>query len=39
MTKAMKVGLVAALSLVLAAATIAVASGSRFSMKARLTGY
>ena len=39
MTKAMKVGLVGALTLVLAAATIAVASGSRFTMKAKLTGY
>jgi CHRD domain-containing protein len=39
MTKAMKAGLIGALALVLAAATIAVASGSRFSMKARLTGY
>jgi len=39
MTKAMKVGLVAALTLALAAATIAVASGSRFTMKAKLTGY
>ena len=39
MTKAMKLGLVAALALVLAAATIAVASSSRFTMKAKLSGY
>jgi CHRD domain-containing protein len=39
MTKAMKVGVVGALTLVLAAATIASASGSRFEMKAKLTGY
>jgi len=39
MTKAMKAGLVAALALVLGAATIAVASGSRFTMNARLNGY
>jgi CHRD domain-containing protein len=39
MSKALKVGLVAALTLVLAAATMAVASGSQFSMKAKLTGY
>jgi CHRD domain len=39
MTKAVKVGVVGALALVLTAATIAVASGSSFSMKARLTGY
>ena len=39
MTKAMQLGLVGALALVLAAATIAAASGSSFSMKARLTGF
>jgi hypothetical protein len=39
MTKAMKFGVVAALTLVLAAATIASASGGSFSMKARLTGF
>ena len=39
MTKAMQLGLVGALTLVLAGATIAVASGSRFTMHARLTGY
>jgi hypothetical protein len=39
MTKAMKAGLVGAVALVLAGATIAVASGSRFTMQARLTGY
>jgi len=39
MTKAMKLGLVGALTLVLAAATIAAASGSTFRMHARLTGF
>jgi hypothetical protein len=39
MTKAMKLGLVGALMLVLAAATIAAASGSTFRMHARLTGF
>ena len=39
MTKAMKVGSVAALTLVLAGATLTAAAGSKFNMQAKLIGY
>jgi len=39
MTKAMRLGLAGGLILVLAAATLANASGSKFSVKTRLTGF